>query len=114
MPPSLQYPVFAGGVYQRWRGLGAIVWSLFRNLVVPAARRFAVPVAKKPGRALLKKEYKNLPESLKALRKENLSDKRYAMNSFPHPSNVRHKNEKRRNALRSVVYVNYLPVKEPG
>ena len=55
MPASLQYPAFAGGAYQRGQGLGAIVGSLFRNLVFPTTRRFAMPVAKKLRRALLKK-----------------------------------------------------------
>ena len=32
------YPVFAGRAYQRGRGFGSVMSSLFRNLVVPAAK----------------------------------------------------------------------------
>ena len=55
------YPVFVGRSYQRGRGFGSIMASLFRNVIVPAAKvaipaakRFAVPAAKKLGKSIVK------------------------------------------------------------
>lgn len=40
------YPVFIGSSYQRGRGFGSIMASLFRNVIVPTAKKYAVPVLK--------------------------------------------------------------------
>ena len=48
------YPVFVGRSYQRGAGFGSIMASLFRNVLVPAAKKFAVPAAKKLGRSIVR------------------------------------------------------------